>query len=922
MRRQYRKLTMNILNTIWLRQAKKHRQYLKSKRSLRRVLALHNDQSKFTINDVPSLFLTSDFSLRDPETFEAVFLEPQDGEIDRIFSETELRSSLSGDGRIFRPYNNLQNRLELYDDVVSALLNTKLEDKSENFWKTVNSYGSLNEDLGTTLQSIRDLRSNLGTVKTAIYDRSKHILQLNNALENRKKLLQRLEDIACLRDAQTTVQMLLNQNDFPRALECIETAQEVLTSDLRGVVCFRHLNSQLNELHRAIGKMLLEEFVTLIQREFGKPIERENECFYQETQLDPVIHGLLRCDEYKFLGVLRQEIVEAVKNTIRQIVKNRLVECEAMIPDYDPALSLGEQMRRMNYSQWLETLSGVFDSLFFLCCRVVSIQELIMENVERVESLQRFRVQVDEVDSDTIVEDQKNLKANMSFTSLDMTTNNTLLSSEPSTPTRINAHDSSTATDSSLDTSNEAQTGNHLTNHTTPIHRNESSNSVSHIGNGSLKTAPSGNPSQSSAINTLLTMSCRTLSQLKTVVPYLVDHTIISVEERVSKRLTTKYKDKFLERCSPENFSEFEALVRRFVRRCRTLSRPESSLALSDTHEQLTATRSPLIAAVQLQTTKFITCFHEMCTSSLAQLLDHEQWKPAEVPNEIQKIVDEYMQTGKLRFYSTGSLVSSSRTSPEPPTTRSEPGAEALFFGDEKFIVVGACLSLFKMIAKYCTVLAYFPQYAPEVLMHLITLLKSFNSRTCQLILGAGALQMLIGLKTISVKTLALSARCLQLVVHIIPSVKKQFVDALGDRDQNQGRHFDTTLRDYNDHVEEIFSKLITVVDQHLITGLSQWDLKSGTPSTAFHHIVKQIGKFYNGFSTVMPPKVTTEMLHRIHAEFKVKMADQMIKKQITPHDSLNYGLANSEFQYYLENMRAFPDCLYFPEDSIASLPI
>lgn len=70
--------------------------------------------------------------------------------------------------------------------------------------------------------------------------------------------------------------------------------------------------------------MLLEEFVTLIQREFGKPIEREIDCSYQEIQLDPVILGLLRCDEYKFLGVLRHEIVEAVKNTIRQVSTKRI----------------------------------------------------------------------------------------------------------------------------------------------------------------------------------------------------------------------------------------------------------------------------------------------------------------------------------------------------------------------------------------------------------------------------------------------------------------------------------------------------------------------------------------------------------------------------------------------------------------------
>lgn len=45
--------------------------------------------------------------------------------------------------------------------------------------------------------------------------------------------------MACLRDAQLTVQMLLNQNDYPKALECIETAQDVLNNELRGVTCFR-----------------------------------------------------------------------------------------------------------------------------------------------------------------------------------------------------------------------------------------------------------------------------------------------------------------------------------------------------------------------------------------------------------------------------------------------------------------------------------------------------------------------------------------------------------------------------------------------------------------------------------------------------------------------------------------------------------
>lgn len=53
--------------------------------------------------------------------------------------------------------------------------------------------------------------------------------------------------------------------------------------------------------------------------------------------------------------------------------------------------------------------------------------------------------------------------------------------------------------------------------------------------NGRLNSTPQWNAA-------LLSMPCRNLDQLKQVVPLLIDHTILSAEERISKRLTTKYK--------------------------------------------------------------------------------------------------------------------------------------------------------------------------------------------------------------------------------------------------------------------------------------------------------------------------------------------------------------------------------------------
>lgn len=76
--------------------------------------------------------------------------------------------------------------------------------------------------------------------------------------------------------------MLLNQGDIARAIECIQTAQEVLSNDLQGVNCFRHLGNQLEEMTRMIGKMLLEEFEAVIQREFAWPFEEKTAIALEE----------------------------------------------------------------------------------------------------------------------------------------------------------------------------------------------------------------------------------------------------------------------------------------------------------------------------------------------------------------------------------------------------------------------------------------------------------------------------------------------------------------------------------------------------------------------------------------------------------------------------------------------------------------
>ena len=97
-------------------------------------------------------------------------------------------------------------------------------------------------------------------------------------------------------------------------------------------------------------------------------------------------------------------------------------------------------------------------------------------------------------------------------------------------------------------------------------------------------------------------------------------------------------------------------------------------------------------------------------------------------------------------------------------------------FGDEEFVVSASCLHLFLLIIEYCSCAQFISDSSSidEVQHYLIELLNLFNSKTCQLVLGAGAVK-LTKIKTISAKILALTCRSLQFIQIILPKIKQRF---------------------------------------------------------------------------------------------------------------------------------------------------
>uniref|UniRef100_A0A914HJK9 Vacuolar protein sorting-associated protein 54 n=1 Tax=Globodera rostochiensis TaxID=31243 RepID=A0A914HJK9_GLORO len=929
--------------------AKKHRQYLRVRKTLRQANAqLFGEQ--ISSDEIPEIFFSATFSHRDPATFEAIFLEPRQGEADKLVSGPEQRrvagvpqSSLcrpascgslssmqsvqvitspaeASQGRMFRSCQRLQNRLEHFDDAVGILLNQQLEAKNEHFWRIINSYGALQADLETAIERTLRARDRLSKSKRQLCERSERILSLHQAKLNRQRVLGRLKEIACLRDAQMTVQILLSQGDISRALECIDMAKEVLANDLLGVNCFRHLGSQLDELVVAIGKVLREEFLSIIQREFAWPIEeRTAECRKQrEEEMSRVISSLIRCGEFRFVLMLRGEVEEAVKNTTRQVVKSRLLE-HVQNNSAVAVSPFSEQIGLLPEEHWEKTLLAVLHSLTLLCRSVLAIQSLIVLCADQFDDNGSVGASKNRVRSSTDVFNLEKLpRRRDSFcTSASAPQQVVLMGDADPDLDELMRETNSDCGPEALD--GLGHEGEDVRGTAEGV-KGKAQRIVKcpEAENGRRQFVPSGGTQQKCQAlgdkGPVLAMPCHDIFQLRTAAPLLISHAIQIGEDRVAKLILARYKDAILERCRPAIFHKMCKTVTDSVESWHKMAAEGGRCSKGPSPDGGNGThRSPVHTIIHQQTTKFIHKFSETKRRQFHEAIDTEPWHAATIPSVYQRIVDRFRLTGVL------SDVDDVPTEEDEDDDREGSRDYLVLCGGKQFIVVGTATLLLRILAQYSDLLVLFAHCAMELTMDVVQMLKAFNSRTCQLILGAGARQ-LVGLKMISVKHLTLALRSLQFIAQFIPTLRQSFSNELPTDRHTLLRHFDQTQRDFEDHAREIRSKMLGLMDRELIGALEEWRLEGKTPTASFQQIVMQIGKFYSSYSAIMPPELTTEILLQIHMNFKLYLRQHLNSRGISPHDSIAYGMAGQDFAYYMENVRALPDCKSFPVDTIGDV--
>merc|ERR1712240_291346 len=225
----------------------------------------------------------------------------------------------------------------------------------------------------------------------------------------------------------------------------------------------------------------------------------------------------------------------------------------------------------------------------------------------------------------------------------------------------------------------------------------------------------------------------------------------------------------------------------------------------------------------------------------------------------------------------------------------------------EKYLIVDSVMALLGAVSNYCYMAEHLPQANVEIGMKTVELLKLFNSRACQLVLGAGAVST-AGLKTITIRNLAVTLRSLNLIAKTFPYIKQHLLVQYPNLSEKQlttwVRNFESADKDYTEHQGELERKMVQIVDEALNQQIAAWQLKPPVPSPSFQSIGRQMTKFYEAIHDILPHSKISNLFKTIHLTFLTRVSDKLVAGKVAADNSPTYGLVVSELLFYRENLK------------------
>ncbi|TDL25021.1 Vps54-domain-containing protein [Rickenella mellea] len=305
------------------------------------------------------------------------------------------------------------------------------------------------------------------------------------------------------------------------------------------------------------------------------------------------------------------------------------------------------------------------------------------------------------------------------------------------------------------------------------------------------------------------------------------------------------------------------------------------------------------------QAKSFLQTSHASRVSQSARLVEDEQWVAAEITPALQNVVnvlvDAAVRDPPELVLKDNPAPSSPLPAPISPTPSSPKvgkngtGSKHLRIEDRTYFAVSATLQTLVLLTDYLKIIINLSLITTDAVGRVIEFLKAFNSRTCQVVLGAGAMRS-AGLKNITAKHLALASQSLSIIIALIPYV----------RETKEGKYMTvlliqyptnlmTCLQDYQEHQNEIHAKLIAIMGDRLIAHCKSlqtvdWTVPRQSVNEYMELLVKETATLHKVLSRYLPAPVIEYVMsqvfasinHRLSEEYgKIELPDQAAKDRM-----------------------------------------
>ncbi|KAM1526361.1 hypothetical protein ACFX15_010289 [Malus domestica] len=825
------------------------------------------------LREVPALYFKEDFALEDGATFRSAC------------PFTNVSENLV-----------LQEKLSHYLDVVELHLVKEISLRSNSFFEAQGQLQDLNVKIVEGCGRIRELKETILLLDVDLVECARQIHDLNVTRSNLLALQQKLRLMLYVNQALSALKLLVASADCAGALDVTDDLQHLLDGDeLTGLHCFHHLRDRVAASIESINSILSAEFmrasihdagdtdVIIISRvkvrasslmngegEDGEIKLDDEETSNFQDRLLPVIIGLLRTAKLpSVLRLYRDQLTADMKTAIKNAVAELLpiLVSRPLESDFTPGVrvdadgfgaSLASKLRSLSSESFIQLLSA-----FFLIVRAH-----LMRAAEVKKAIEWIMCNLDGHYAADSVAAAIAVGAAAAETAQEGDGQGGLLM--PYSPHRV-----ATKALSIQGKANDATSPSNISKNFRADVLRENTDAVV-----AACDAAHGRWAKLLGVRALLHPRLR-LQEFLSI--YNITQDFITATEKIGGRPGFSIRGTI--QSQAKAFMDFQHESR--MAKIKAVLDQETWVEVDVPDEfQIIVTSlfsseslvSENLDAVQDNTE---TSYNEVATSSNSS---HAAETGSSVAEQQSKGADSSETSADVTAKETpksdgteknkADVANSVAQNNHSNKERGKSTSQSLFYKGVGFHM---------MLSEYIDMNNFFPTLSSEVVHRIVEILKFFNTRTCQLVLGAGAMQV-SGLKSITSKHLALASQVISFMYAIIPEIRQILFQKVPEtRKALLLSEIDRVAQDYKVHRDEIHTKLVQIMRERLLVhlrGLPQivesWNRPEEAdpqPSQFARSLTKEVGYLQ---------RVLTRTLHEVDVQAIFRQVILVFHSQIS----------------------------------------